>query len=68
MSTNPALAALQPLAGHWRMELYNAEFLPDRNARVTAPLEIEWIEHGAALVIRQGNMAHPPATVLDHRP
>ncbi len=63
MSTNRALAALQPLAGHWRMELYNAKFLPDRNSRVTAPLDMEWIEHGAALVIRQGDFAHPPAAV-----
>jgi hypothetical protein len=63
MSTNPALTALQPLAGQWRMELYNAKFLPDRNARVTVPIEIEWIEQGAALVIRQGDLAHPPAAV-----
>lgn len=63
MSTNRALSALQPLAGHWRMELYNAKFLPDRNAKVTAPLDMEWIEHGAALVIRQGDFAHPPAAV-----
>jgi hypothetical protein len=61
MSTNPALADLEPLVGHWRMELHNAAFLPDRQTRVAGPFEVDWIEDGAALVMRQGDSAHPPA-------
>lgn len=49
MSTNPALADLEVLVGHWRMELYNAAFLPDRDARVTGSLHIDWMDDGSAL-------------------
>lgn len=63
MSINPALADLQPLVGHWRMELYDAAFLPDRDTRVTGRVESDWIEDGGALRIRQGDSAHPPAAV-----
>lgn len=61
MVTNPALADLAHLVGRWRMELYNAAFLPDRDHRVAGSFEIDWMEDGSALVMRQGDSAHPPA-------
>jgi len=63
MSTNRALADLEPLVGQWRIELYNADFLPEPDARVSASIEIDWIENGSALVMRQGDPAHPPAAI-----
>ena len=63
MSINPALADLQPLVGRWRMELYNAAFLPDRATRVAGSVKIDWIDDGRALRMRQGDSAHPPAAV-----
>ena len=44
MAINPALADLQPLVGRWRMELYNAAFLPDRDTRVAGSLEVDWLD------------------------
>jgi len=52
--TNPALADLAPLVGQWRMEVYGAAFLPDLDTRVTGSVEFDWIENGAAVVMRQG--------------
>lgn len=63
MSSNPALADLQPLIGHWRMELYDAAFLPDGETRLTGSADIGWIEDGFALRMRQGDSAHPPVAV-----
>jgi hypothetical protein len=63
MTINPALADLQPLVGRWRMELYNAPFLPDRDTRVSGSIEIDWIEDGSALRMRQGDSEHPQAAV-----
>jgi len=63
MDRNPALAALEPLIGRWRMELYGAAFLPTPETRVTGSLEIEWIEEGAAVAIRQGDAEQPPSAV-----
>ncbi len=63
MHVNPALADLLPLVGRWRMELYNASFLPEPDARVSGSVEIEWIEQGAALRMRQGDPADPRAAV-----
>ena len=57
MTTNPALAPLQFLAGAWDMELSGASFLPDPDASVHGPVTFEWIEHGAALVMRMGGAA-----------
>src|ERR1700722_12576205 len=54
MMTNPALADLAPLVGQWRMEVYGAAFLPDLDTRVTGSVEFDWIENGAAVVMRQG--------------
>jgi hypothetical protein len=63
MKINPALADLEPLVARWRMELYNAAFLPDPETRVSGSIEIDWIEDGSALRIRQGDSEHPPAAV-----
>lgn len=62
MTTNPALATLQFLVGAWDMELSEALFLPDPDATVHGSVTFEWIEQGAALVMRTGNAATPPAT------
>jgi hypothetical protein len=63
MTTNPALADLAPLLGSWRMELYNAAFLPDADARLTGSVVVDWVEGGAAVVIRQGDSENPPSAV-----
>jgi hypothetical protein len=63
MTINAALLDLQPLVGRWRMELYNAAFLPDPDTRVSGLIEIDWIEGGSALRMRQGDAEHPPAAV-----
>ena len=57
MTTNPALADLQFLAGAWDMELSEASFLPDPAATVGGSVTFEWIEQGAALVMRMGDAA-----------
>ena len=63
LSINPTLADLQLLVGHWRIELYDAAFLPDPDIRATGSIEIDWIEAGAALRMRQGSTENPPAAV-----
>jgi hypothetical protein len=62
MTTNPALAPLQFLLGAWEMELSEAAFLPDRDARVHSPVIVDWIDQGAALLIRMGGAGTPTAT------
>ena len=62
MTTNPALSPLQFLAGAWDMELSGAAFLPDPDASVHGPVTFEWIEQGAALVMRMGGGETPTAT------
>ena len=62
MTTNPALSPLQLLAGAWDMELSGAAFLPDPDASVHGPVTFEWIEQGAALVMRMGGGETPTAT------
>jgi hypothetical protein len=57
MSINPALADLQFLAGAWDMELSEASFLPDPAATVGGSVTFDWIEQGAALVMRMGEAA-----------
>lgn len=54
---NPALMPVGVLVGSWNMELYGAEFLPDPRTKVADVVTIEWIEGGAALVMRQGSAA-----------
>jgi hypothetical protein len=63
MRINPALAELRSLVGRWRMELYNAAFLPDPDARASGSVEIGWIEDGSAVRLRQGDSDHPSAAV-----
>ena len=62
MTTNPALSPLQFLAGAWDMELSGAAFLPDPDASVHGPVTFEWIEQGAALVMRMAGGGTPTAT------
>ena len=62
MTSNPALADLQFLAGAWDMELSQASFLPGPDAKVHGSVTFEWIEQGAALVMRMGDAATPAAT------
>ena len=62
MTTNPALSPLQFLAGAWDMELSGAAFLPDPDASVHGPVTFEWIEQGAALVMRMDGGETPAAT------
>jgi hypothetical protein len=50
------------LVGAWDMELSGASFLPDPDAKVRAPVTFDWIEQGAALVMRMGDSATPTAT------
>src|SRR5258707_1576969 len=64
MTTNPALAQLQFLNGAWDMELSDASFLPDPDTKVRGSVTFEWLEHGAALVMRMGDAATPAATWL----
>lgn len=56
---------MQFLAGAWDMELSGASFLPDPDASVHGPVTFEWIEQGAALVMRMGG--GDPHGDLDHR-
>jgi hypothetical protein len=63
MGRNPALASLEPLVGNWTMELYGAAFLPTPDTRVTGSVDINWIQGGAAVAMRQGDSEHPPAAV-----
>ncbi|HTZ92965.1 MAG TPA: hypothetical protein VMB74_11265 [Streptosporangiaceae bacterium] len=62
MTANPALAPLQFLPGRWDMELSDASFLPDPDAKLTGSVTFDWIEQGAALVMRMGEAPTPAAT------
>jgi hypothetical protein len=57
MSANPALAELRFLVGAWDMELSRASFLADPEAVVNGTVTFDWIEDGAALVMRMGDAA-----------
>jgi hypothetical protein len=61
---NPALAALEPLVGAWRMELSHAAFLPDPTAMVASAVSFDWREDGALLVLRMGGEPPGPANAL----
>jgi len=54
MTINPALDALRFLVGEWDMELSDASFLPDPDAKVNGSVSFEWIEQAMALVMRMG--------------
>ncbi len=62
MTTNPALDELRFLVGGWEMEVSEASFLPDPDARLRGPVAFEWVEQGAALVMRMGGAGAPAAT------
>lgn len=59
----PALSALSPRIGEWRLILWGGSFLPDPEERVDAgPVRFAWIEDGAVLPMRQGGDQNgPPA-------
>jgi hypothetical protein len=46
------------------MELSGASFLPDPDDRVTGTVAIEWIEDGAAIVMRQGRPGESPSAAV----
>ena len=60
MNPNPALADAGPLVGNWKMEIYNASFLPGPDARIGGRATIDWTDDGAALVLRQGTPGSSP--------
>jgi uncharacterized cupin superfamily protein len=61
MTPFPALRALTPLVGEWQLVLWGGTFLPDPAQRVDAGrVRFEWIEHGAALAMRQGGDEQTP--------
>jgi hypothetical protein len=57
LSANPALAELRFFEGAWDMELSEASFLPDPEAVVQGSVTFDWVEDGAALVMRMGDAA-----------
>ena len=46
------------------MEISRASFLPDPQTKIHGPASFKWIEHGAFLVMYQGEKAVPQATWL----
>jgi hypothetical protein len=62
MTANPALAQLQFLAGRWEMELSEASFLPDPDGKLYGSVAFDWMEEGAALLMRMGEARTPAAT------
>ena len=52
--TNPQLANLEFLLGDWVMELSHAAFLPRPTDTVRGRMSVEWLEHGAFLLMRMG--------------
>jgi hypothetical protein len=58
---NPALQDLEVLVGRWRVELGNAQFVPD-GGTLAGTLEVSWLDD-ALLVLRSGFEAElPPAS------
>ncbi|HTX82349.1 MAG TPA: hypothetical protein VME44_09240 [Streptosporangiaceae bacterium] len=62
MTANPALAQLEFLVGAWDMELSDAAFLAEPDAKALGSVTFEWAGQGAALVMRIGDAATPAAT------
>jgi hypothetical protein len=62
MSINPVLTDLEPLLGRWGMEMYNVASMAP-GARVTGSIEIDWIEDGSAVAMRQSESENPAAAV-----
>jgi hypothetical protein len=62
--TNPALAELEFLLGSWEMTLSAASFLPDPNQTLTGHVEVEAIEGGRLVAVRQlTDPGGPPAAI-----
>jgi hypothetical protein len=61
MTTNPALDELKFLPGDWDMDLSEASFLPDPDARLQGAVTFDWIEQGAALAMHMGGVGTPVA-------
>jgi hypothetical protein len=60
--TNPALAHLDFLIGKWEMTLSEASFLPEPDQTVTGQVEVEAIENGGLIALRQfADPGGPPA-------
>jgi len=60
---NAALERLKIFVGDWDMEISRASFLPDSQTKIHGPVSFSWIEHGAFLVMYQGEKV-PQATWL----
>jgi hypothetical protein len=67
-AANPALTALEPLLGDWRLEVSGAAFLPSPDAVTTLQVHAAWVQHGAALMLSHdpspGAPAGPPASTF----
>ena len=61
---NPALKALEVLAGDWETKLSNASFLPTPSDTVQGRVSFEWWGDGAYLVLRMGDTPPSPPTAL----
>lgn len=59
---NQALDALEALAGQWRVEISNAEFL-DGDARLAGRMSATWLDGRAFLVLRSVIADGPPDSV-----
>ena len=57
MTDRPALDDLRIFTGAWTMELSDASFLPDPESVIKGSASFDWIEDGAALVMRMGDIA-----------
>src|SRR5215813_7643585 len=65
--SNPALKDLEVLHGEWEMELSNASFLPDPSATFIGNVSFDWLEGGAFLIMRMGDIRSQGAIWLIHR-
>lgn len=59
---NRALDALETLAGHWRTDISDAEFV-DEGARLPGRMSATWLDGRAFLVLRSVTADGPPASV-----
>lgn len=48
--TSPALAALKPLLGTWRVKLFNAEFIPSDAPAPMGEMTVEWFDEAFVLM------------------
>jgi len=64
---NPALKDLEVLQGEWEMELSNTSFLPDPSATIKGNVSFDWLEGGAFLIMRMGDIRSQGAIWLINR-